>query len=251
MSSNISGSLAVGVQTLRANPLRTVLSTLGVIMGVASLVAVLAIGDGVEAFAREQIESTTDLQALMIVPSTSDMIDNVRIPRTDYPVFTLADATELAARLRSTAVVAILVQGSARIAADTGRARAAIVMATTPAAAQLMRKPLASGRFFTDREVADREHVAIVSPALSAIIQPGSTASAALGKSLTIEGSKFTIVGVAPSDPRQGSLSVWVPVTVASSAMARVVTPRAPDRSSCRGHRTDPRDRHPQGDRRT
>ena len=38
-------SLRVGFDTLRANPLRTLLSTLGIIMGVAALVSVLSLGD--------------------------------------------------------------------------------------------------------------------------------------------------------------------------------------------------------------
>ena len=54
-------SLRVGFDTLRANPLRTLLSTLGIIMGVAALVSVLSLGDGMERFARAQIERTTDL----------------------------------------------------------------------------------------------------------------------------------------------------------------------------------------------
>ncbi|MDQ3995698.1 MAG: macrolide ABC transporter permease, partial [Gemmatimonadota bacterium] len=37
-------SVRIGFQKLKVNPLRTVLSTLGVMMGVASLVAVLALG---------------------------------------------------------------------------------------------------------------------------------------------------------------------------------------------------------------
>jgi putative ABC transport system permease protein len=49
-------SIRVAVQTRLANPVRTLLSTLGVVMGAASLVAVLSLGDGAEAFAREQIE---------------------------------------------------------------------------------------------------------------------------------------------------------------------------------------------------
>ena len=40
-------SLAVGLEALRANPLRTVLSTLGVVMGVGAMVSVLSMGDGV------------------------------------------------------------------------------------------------------------------------------------------------------------------------------------------------------------
>ena len=49
-------SVQAGLQTLRANPVRTTLSTLGIVMGAASLVGVLSLGDGAEAFARQQIE---------------------------------------------------------------------------------------------------------------------------------------------------------------------------------------------------
>jgi putative ABC transport system permease protein len=48
-------SLTVGLEALRANPLRTLLSTLGVVMGVGAMVSVLAMGDGVEQFSRAQI----------------------------------------------------------------------------------------------------------------------------------------------------------------------------------------------------
>ena len=59
-------SLRVGFDTLRANPLRTLLSTLGIIMGVGALVSVLSLGDGMERYAREQIARTTDLQTISV-----------------------------------------------------------------------------------------------------------------------------------------------------------------------------------------
>ena len=59
-------AIAVGFDTLRANPLRTILSTLGVIIGVSALVAVLSVGDGMERSVRAQIAQTTDLQAIAI-----------------------------------------------------------------------------------------------------------------------------------------------------------------------------------------
>ena len=62
-------SVRVGIQTLRANPMRTMLSTLGVVMGAASLAAVLSIGDGAERFARSQIERR-GLQTVAIVART-------------------------------------------------------------------------------------------------------------------------------------------------------------------------------------
>ena len=47
-----------------ANPLHTLLSTLGIVIGVAALVAILSLGDGMEAFARKQIERTTNYKVV-------------------------------------------------------------------------------------------------------------------------------------------------------------------------------------------
>ena len=56
MSAGLWASSLVGLHGLRGNPTRTGLSALGIVIGVAALVAVLAVGDGVERYARRQIE---------------------------------------------------------------------------------------------------------------------------------------------------------------------------------------------------
>lgn len=66
LSPGLLASIRVGVDTLRANPLRTILSALGVIMGAGALVSVLSLGDGVEHYARRQIERTTDLHGTRV-----------------------------------------------------------------------------------------------------------------------------------------------------------------------------------------
>ena len=83
----------VGVDALRVNPLRTALSTLGVIIGVASLVAVLSLGDGMERMARAEVERTTDVQTVSVTSKTTETVDGQTLPVRDYPVFTLADAS--------------------------------------------------------------------------------------------------------------------------------------------------------------
>ena len=67
-SSSFASALSTGVRTLGANPLRSVLSTLGIVIGVASLVAVLSLGDGMAAYARREISTTTDVQSMSISP---------------------------------------------------------------------------------------------------------------------------------------------------------------------------------------
>jgi len=66
-------SISVGFETLRANPLRTILSTLGIVIGVGALVSVLSVGDGMERLARDQIGRTTDLQRISITPIHLDL----------------------------------------------------------------------------------------------------------------------------------------------------------------------------------
>jgi len=115
-------SLTVGLQALRANPLRTLLSTLGVVMGVGAMVSVLSMGDGVEAFARAQIEETTDLLAVAIVPATQANIDGQLVRREDILTFTHEDARALDGAVPGEHRVALVTAGAVMVLLDTAAA---------------------------------------------------------------------------------------------------------------------------------
>src|SRR3954467_12623496 len=91
----LTSSLSVGFETLRANPLRTILSTLGIVIGVAALVSVLSVGDGMERLMRQQIGTTTDLQRIAVAPRMFRMIDGTPFPQPNPAKFTVADADSL------------------------------------------------------------------------------------------------------------------------------------------------------------
>jgi len=225
----VTSSMRVGVETLRANPLRTVLSTLGVILGVASLVAVLSIGDGIEAFARAQIERTTDLQTIMVSPEVYDEVDGVRIPRTDFARFTLASADSLRDRLGTDAMVTIAVTGAGRSRfAGSDSTRAVMVTATTPAAEERLRPTFAAGRFLTEEDVRDSARVAVVSDTLAAAIAGGASASSVVGRELILEGNAFRVIGVASMPDAGRRYSAVVPFTAFPEALAASTELRHP-----------------------
>src|SRR5215212_8171106 len=85
-------SISVGFETLRANPLRTILSTLGIVIGVGALVSVLSVGDGMERFARDQIGRTTDIQRISVTPRLFRIIDGTPFPVADPLKFTAVEA---------------------------------------------------------------------------------------------------------------------------------------------------------------
>ena len=95
-SFNFLQNLRVGADALRANPLRTVLSTLGMIIGVGSLVAVLSVGDGLEDTMRAQLDQTTSVMYFTVDPVTTEEVDGQSFPLDRYPVFVAADVREAA-----------------------------------------------------------------------------------------------------------------------------------------------------------
>src|SRR5688500_20177027 len=82
----IRSSVRLAFETLRLNPLRTALSTLGIVMGAASLAAVLSLADGSERLARESIERE-GLSSIVLRPETDRLVDGLRVPQTNCPSF--------------------------------------------------------------------------------------------------------------------------------------------------------------------
>ncbi|HEY9229807.1 MAG TPA: ABC transporter permease, partial [Gemmatimonadaceae bacterium] len=146
-------SLSVGFETLRANPLRTILSTLGIVIGVAALVAVLSVGDGMERVARQQIAGTTDLQRITVSARLFRIVDDAPFPVTDPIKLSEADADSLAVALGDSVSVNMMVGGSAivTVRGDTTQ-RATQVQGLLKPDRRMADSLLLAGRFFAAAE---------------------------------------------------------------------------------------------------
>jgi len=190
-------SLAIGMDTLRTNPLRTFLSTLGVIIGVASLVAILALGDGLESYSRQQIAGTTDLQAILVDSRTIRQVDGVSVRRTDAVALTPARADSLSAELDGRALIALSVSGSAwaQVPGDSTHL-AVMVIAATPALADAGRLDVAAGRFLAPSDSLAAPPVVVVNLALARRISRAAAPDGSLGAVVALDGVARTVVGV-------------------------------------------------------
>jgi putative ABC transport system permease protein len=209
-------SLAVGIETLRANPLRTMLSTLGVIIGVGALVAILSLGDGLEQFSRSQIELTTDLQTVSVTPRTVDRSDGVLVRRTDVVQLSQQDIADLAEEIRDLADVTLTLTGSAwaRLPGDTAR-YAALVVATLPNATSVFPVTLEAGRFLEPGDYESDRRVVVLSPKLAMQLSGMDSTRQVLGQSLDIGGSSYEVVGIvaqAEGQPQARAIVPLVPV---------------------------------------
>jgi putative ABC transport system permease protein len=210
-------SLTVGLEALRANPLRTLLSTLGVVMGVGAMVSVLAMGDGVEQFARAQIEQTTDLLAVVIVPATQANIDGQLVRRDDILKFTRADAVALDSAIPGEHPIALVTSGAVMVSLDTvSPPRGFGVIGALATHFKAAGMTTVAGRTFTDSDTG----VVVLNERAAGVVARDSAAPAkAVGLTLRLNGNPFTVIGVVSGGPRATALGAFVPVDDAARAI--------------------------------
>ena len=208
-------SIAQGVDALSVNPLRTALATLGVIMGIASVIATLALADGIDRYARAQIAAQTDVQSIVVTSRTHEVRDGFSFPNPTYPIFELRDAADLQAFLGSDADVTMTVGGAAVVSTAAAAPHAASVTATLANYLLFGMREVFAGRYFTEIEVSRNASVVVLSHKLAAELSPDGEAGTMLGREVRVRGRSFTTVGVMPAYTGETSYQIFVPLRAA------------------------------------
>ena len=197
----------VALAALRANRLRSGLTMLGVVIGVAAVVILVAIGSG----AREEVESQVEglgSNLILVVPGRFEFGSAPSVSRLQ-----LSDAELLERVVGDPRAVAATVASGENIRVGNKEVFATVqgVSETTPF---VFDRPLARGSYFTGTDVVTRRRVAILG---------SSTADSVfgdvdpIGRQITIAGVRFRVVGVFESAGSafgvSRDLDVHVPVT--------------------------------------
>ena len=202
--------LQTALESLTSNKLRTFLTMLGVIIGVAAVVTLLSIGAGVQASIDSQITSMGSNQ-LNISPNRQ--VTGARL--------TVDDATAIADKLNVPDALRVVsvVQGGASVTAGINKDSPEI-MGTTPEYFAMKNVNIAQGASFTQADVDQRLRFAVVGPTLATNLFPGQ---AALGQTFLIGSVPFRIVGILETKGGTGfggtDDSAFVPLTVAAEKL--------------------------------
>ena len=210
-------SLSVGLDALRANPLRTLLSTLGVVMGVGAMVSVLSMGDGVEQFARDQIEQTTDLLGVSIAPTVNTNVDGQFVRRDDVIRFTRADAQSLADSVQGEERLQMTTMGASLVTLYSGSVpRGFGVMGTLATHFAGTGMTVIAGRTFADADTA----VVVLNERAAGVVSGDSTVPAkAIGRTIGLNGNPHRVIGVVTGGRPGAPLAAFVPLDDAGRAL--------------------------------
>lgn len=218
-------NVAVGVDALRAHRLRSALTTLGVVFGVAAVVCMLAIGAGAERRVLAEYRAM-GLQNVHV---------EARAAAAGQGLWSLSveDAAALATELRPHVQAAGAVRGSDHkiwagpVVAD------ARVTGVTPNLAALLGLEVLAGRFVSDLDAQWGAAVCVLSEPLAAALFP---ARPAVGQVVRAGGQALRVVGVARGAGLEvtGRPPVWVPLAVVWRMAPGGAAQRAVDRAIVR-----------------
>src|ERR1700682_2622052 len=222
-------SARVGADSLRTNPTRTTLSTTGVIIGVAALVAAFSITDGVDQWARALIARESSVQDVSITPRTSTVVAGRTIALSGYPVLTAEDAERAKAEVPGVAQYALTLTGSAPVEYLDRRATALLTLSTA-SLADFTTLEVLGGRFFTLSEVTHSAQVIVLGHPLAEELAGGRDALWLIGRPIKVSGRRREVVGVLapPAIGPEPDLAAFAPIRGGESLLEPTRDPRVP-----------------------
>ena len=197
---NIIETLKTSLRSILANKLRSSLTVLGIIIGVAAVISLMSIGRGSQSAITANIESLGT--NLLFVRSGAATVSGVRQAQGSMTSLTLDDAEALADPLLAPAVKAVAPQVQTFAQVVAGRQNAFTqVLGVTPEYESVRNFPVAEGRFITDTDVKNRSLVVVLGSSVAETLY-GDTS--AIGQSIKISGRQFKVVGVLESKGSTG-----------------------------------------------
>ena len=202
-------ALRLAGEALRANRLRSLLTMVGVIIGVAAVVVLVAIGGGAKTEVENEVEGLGS-NIVFIVPGkfqfgTTPSLSPLR----------LSDV-QLAARIAGSAQDVTAVVDSGENVTAGQNSYFATVQGVTENFDVVVNRPLSEGAYLTSADVATSARVAVLGANVAATLFPDEDP---VGRTTAIDGVSFRVVGVAQA---QGSAfgvtqddNVDIPVTEA------------------------------------
>jgi putative ABC transport system permease protein len=184
---------------LRANKGRSILTTLGIIIGVAAVIAIVALGEGASASVSSQLAGLgTNL--LTITPGSTST-GGARTGAGSATSLKASDADAISQRITGVSGVSPVASGTAQLIYGNQN-WSTRVQAVTPPYLTINDWKIAQGSAFTDQDNTTSANVAVIGQTVATNLFPDG--SSPVGKLIRIRNVPFTVVGVLASKGSTG-----------------------------------------------
>jgi putative ABC transport system permease protein len=187
-------TIRVALGALRANKLRSLLTMLGIVIGVAAVIAVVALGNGAQKQINDRIAALGT--TLLTVNPGQGMTGGVRTGGGGARL-TIDDAQALVDRGTKILAVEPEMQANLQVVYGTQNTSTSII-GTTANYPEVRKYEVEFGRFFTNSEDQTRQRVAVIGPTVAQNLGV-QTPQALVGETIRIRGIQFTVIGTTKS----------------------------------------------------
>ena len=210
----ILAAIRIALRALRVNRLRSALTMLGIVIGVAAVIAMVAVGSGATARIQQQIEAIGS-NLIMVIPG-SITSNGIRLGSGAVVTLSEDDARAIVAECPSVSAVAPIVRGGAQVMYANNN-WATSILGTTPDYLAIRNQPVAQGNPFTADEVNSAAKVALLGRTVSRNLFGDADP---VGQTIRIKNAPFLVEGLlsakgqTPTGQDQDDL-ILVPISTA------------------------------------
>lgn len=206
--------LAETVLSLTANKARSFLTILGIVVGITSVIVMVALGQGTKASIQSNISSMgANLLTIMPGGQSSGRIGGAGGGMgANTNSITEKDLAALKSQVAGVKAVAQTTSGSYQVSAEASNTNVSIT-GTTYDYTTIRNYTVEYGSWFTDTQQGNSARVAVLGPDTADTLF--GAASTAVGQKIRISGQPFTVIGVTKSKGSSGMMNtdeaVYVP----------------------------------------
>ena len=200
---NMFEAFTIALANVRSHRLRTALTTLGIVIGVAAVIVLVGLGDGMQAGFNNQFSRLAN-QITVTQVSGSPPGGGVARNLTDADV----RALENSGQAPDISSVTPSMTGSANLTEGQATERANLIGATNNYL-ELVDRTIAAGNWFTSSQQHGDQKVAVIGQqAIGLLWGPGTSPDQVVGASLRVHNATFKVVGVLASDGQNDNLVI-------------------------------------------
>jgi putative ABC transport system permease protein len=205
---------------LMSHRLRTALTVLGITIGIASVIVLIAVGKGSSDAVQESIDA---LGSNTLTVSASSGVSTVGAAATAVTLEEAdVEALENAERAPAIAAVSPVVAASgAELTYGDSSYEPGEFVGTTPSYAEAKNYEVEQGTFFTAAQAKERARVAVIGPEVASELFAGTSA---VGKTMRVDGVNYEVIGVTKSKGSSGLQSqddgVIAPIAAVEDTLA-------------------------------
>jgi putative ABC transport system permease protein len=189
-------TLRTGLEAIRSHRLRSGLTMLGILIGIAAVILTVGLGEGAQAQVRDQINSLgTNL--LIVSPGSSTSSSGIRGGFGSASTLTKADADALGSKVATPDVAAVAATTSSSGTLVVGSSNwTTTVVGTSPSWLKVRARKIDEGRFLSATDEKNASAVVVLGPSTAQQLFGGRSP---VGDTVTVNGLPLEVVGVLQS----------------------------------------------------